>query len=45
MAARRDKSRNIRLLRDDPQPSDTGVAPITSSITIYDVSGERQIGH
>jgi hypothetical protein len=30
-------------LRANPQASDTEVVPITSSITIYDVSGEHQL--
>lgn len=36
---------HLAALRAEPQPSDTEVAPITASVTIYDVSGERQLGH
>jgi quinol monooxygenase YgiN len=36
---------HLVAVRANPQPSDSEVVPITSSITIYDVSGERQLGH
>lgn len=36
---------HLVAVRANPQPSDTEITPITSSITIYDVSGERPLGH
>ena len=35
---------HLAALRANPQASDNEVVPITSSITIYDVSAERQLG-
>lgn len=35
---------HIAALRSGPRPTSPGVVPVTSSITIYDVSGERPFG-
>jgi quinol monooxygenase YgiN len=35
---------HLTAVRANAQPSDTEVVPITSSITFYDVSGERKLG-
>lgn len=35
---------HLVALRAGPMPDDSGIGPITSSVTIYDVSGERKLG-
>ena len=35
---------HLVALRAGPMPDDSGVGPIRSSVTIYNVSGERKLG-
>lgn len=35
---------HLVALRAGPMPDDSGIGPITSSVTIYDVSGESKLG-
>jgi quinol monooxygenase YgiN len=43
-ASQEDLDTHLAALRAKPQSADEAVAPITSSIVIYDVSGERPLG-
>jgi quinol monooxygenase YgiN len=36
---------HLSAIRDNPRSSDHDVEPISSSIIIYDVAGERRLGH
>lgn len=36
---------HLVALRAGPMPDDSPIGPIRSSVTIYDVSGEHQLGH
>ena len=44
-ASQNDLDAHLVALRAGSQPADTGITAVTSSITLYDVAGERRLGH